>query len=149
LQAPPENEKGYCMDTASYFYIMAHNVQMQAKAVEDVSDKMLSANAKDHLPNIFIEFDEFVQELFVTETPFDLIAKQGNRFSDLISGERPGVSSLENRALFPVAKPTLATGDEAVVKVKARQTKAEKKALKEAKALHANPPVVNAGLFKF
>jgi hypothetical protein len=149
LQAPPENEKGYCMDTASYFYIMAHNVQMQAKAVEDVSDKMLSTNAKDHLPNIFIEFDEFVQELFVTETPFDLIAKQGNRFSDLISGERPGVSSLENRTLFPVAKPTLSTGDEAVVRVKARQTKAEKKALKEAKALHANPPVVNTGLFKF
>jgi hypothetical protein len=149
LQAPPENEKGYCMDTASYFYIMAHNLQMQAKAVEDVSDKMLGANAKDHLPDIFIEFDEFVRELFVTETPFDLIALQANKFSGLISGERPGVSELENRALFPVAKPVMVEGQEPVVKVKTRQTKAEKKALKEAKALHANPPVINDGLFKF
>jgi hypothetical protein len=147
LQAPPENEKGYCMDTASYFYIMAHNVQMQAKAVEDVSDKMLSANAKDHLPNIFIEFDEFVRELFVTETPFDLIAKQGNKFSDLISGERPGVSALEDRRMFPVASTLATEGEPAVVKTK--QTKAEKKAAKEAKAKHANPPVVNDGLFKF
>ncbi len=149
LQAPPENEKGYCMDTASYFYIMAHNVQMQAKAVEDVSDKMLSANAKDHLPDIFIEFDEFVRELFVTETPFDLIAKQANKFSDLISGERPGVSALEDRGMFPVPKAVMVEGQEPVVKVKTRQTKAEKKAIKEAKALHANPPVINDGLFKF
>jgi hypothetical protein len=107
LQAEPDAKKKYRMDTASYFYIMAHNVQMQIAAINDVSEKMASPEAANHLPSIFIEFDEFVRELFVTEKPFELIDKQANKFSDLISGERPGVSAMEDPIMFPKAIKTM------------------------------------------
>jgi len=107
LQAEPDAKKKYRMDTASYFYIMAHNVQMQIAAINDVSEKMASPDAANHVPTIFIEFDEFVRELFVTEKPFELIDKHANKFSNLISGERPGVSAMEDPILFPKELKTM------------------------------------------
>lgn len=100
---PPDekSKKPYRMDTASYYYIMAHNVQCQVQAIEYASSKATADDAADHLPPIFIEFKDFVNRLFTTETPFSLIEKEANKFRDLISGERAGVSALENHELFP------------------------------------------------
>jgi hypothetical protein len=138
LQADPGAKKKYRMDTASYFYIMAHNLQMQVAAVDDVSTKMAGPDAGKHLPTIFLEFDEFVRELFVTEKPFELIEKQANKFSDLISGERPGTSALEDRSMFPpTPSMTLETAPER--KSRAKIVKEEKPKI----------TVVNDGLFKF
>lgn len=102
ILAPDEkSKKPYRMDTASYYYLMAHNVQMQLNALEYANAKLDADDAVDHIPAIFLEFKDFVHRLFTTETPMDLIEREAGKFKDLISGERAGVSALENHELFP------------------------------------------------
>lgn len=94
ILAPMEGKpkpKGYRMDTASYYYIMAHNVQMQCHAVEHVCDKLFAPDAAAHIPSIFLEYKDFVNRVFTSETPMSIIEKEAMKFKDLISGERPGV----------------------------------------------------------
>ena len=102
ILAPDEkSKKDYRMDTASYFYIMAHNLQMQVDAIEYASSKLDAPDAVDHLPTIHLEFKDFVNRLFTSETPMALIEREANKFKDLISGERGGVSALEDQSMFP------------------------------------------------
>lgn len=102
ILAPDErSKKNYRMDTASYFYLMAHNLQSQIAALEKVSSKVGAADAAEHLPVIHLEFHDFVNRLFTTENPMELIEKEASKFKDLISGERPGVSALGDPSLFP------------------------------------------------
>ncbi len=116
INKPPADHKKFRMDTASYYYIMAHNVQMQAYAVEKVCDYLFAENAIELLPSIFIDFKDFVNRLFATHKPWgeltdaekdDYTAKsmalcdaEANKFKDLISGERSGVSAFEDPSLF-------------------------------------------------
>jgi hypothetical protein len=136
LQSDPDAKKPYRMDTASYYYIMGHNVQMQINAVHDVCEKMDRPDAVKYIPTIFLEYKEFVHELFTTEKPMELIEKEGNRYRDLISGERPGTSALEDHSMFPKTA-TLQTAPE-------RKSRA-----KVVKPVKVEPAVVNDGLFKF
>jgi hypothetical protein len=111
ILAPIEGKtkKAYRMDTASYYYIMAHNVEMQAHAVEYVCDKLFAPDAADHIPSIFLEFKDFVNRLFYTDgkawdslsdaekddytaKSLKLVEQEASKYSDLISGERPGES---------------------------------------------------------
>lgn len=101
LEPKKEGGKDYCMDTASYYYIMAHNVQMQVNAVEYACSKLDAEDAIDHLPIEFLEFKDFVNRLFTTETPMALIEQEASKYRDLIQGERAGVSALEDPELFP------------------------------------------------
>jgi hypothetical protein len=102
ILAPIEGKtkKAYRMDTASYYYIMAHNVEMQINAVEQSADMLYSEQAANHLPTIFLEFKDFVNRLFTTENPMALIESEASMFKDLISGERPGVNSIEDTSMF-------------------------------------------------
>lgn len=100
-----ERGKPYSMDTASYYYIMAHNVQTQLEAIADVNRKMElpTEEAVKHIPRIFLEFKDFINELLTTEKPMEMLDKVGNKYSNLISGERPGVSAREDQTMFPVS----------------------------------------------
>lgn len=97
-----ERGKSYSMDTASYYYIMGHNVQTQLEAIADVNRKMDLPHdeAVNHIPTIFLEFKEFINELLTTEKPMEMLEKSANKFSNLISGERPGVSAYEDQTMF-------------------------------------------------
>lgn len=96
-----KSKKDYRMDTASYYYIMAHNVESQLAALEYASSKVTAPDAVDHLPTIFLEFKDFINRLLTTETPMTLLEQEADKFKNLISGERAGVSALENQDLFP------------------------------------------------
>jgi len=101
LEPDEKSKKNYRMDTASYYYIMAHNIQMQINAIEYASGKLTAPDAVEHLPTIFLEFQDFVNRLFTTENPMGLIEKEAGKYKNLISGERPGVSALEDQSMFP------------------------------------------------
>jgi hypothetical protein len=102
MLAPDEkSKKDYRMDTAAYYYIMAHNLQMQLEALEFASSKVGAPDAIDFLPTIHLEFDDFIHRLLKSETPMTLIEKEAGKFKDLISGERDGVSALEDQSMFP------------------------------------------------
>lgn len=96
-----ETEKGYRMDTASYYYIMHHNVEMQLQAIEEVNRKLDAPDAKDHIPSDFLAYREFINQVLTCESPMDLIKREGGQFADLISGERPGVNMIEDQSMFP------------------------------------------------
>lgn len=96
-----KSKKDYRMDTASYYYIMAHNLQMQKEALEYASSKVGAPDAVQHLPTIHLEFDDFVHRMLTVENPMALIEKEASKFKDLISGERGGVSALEDQSMFP------------------------------------------------
>lgn len=129
ILAPNEkSKKPYSMDTASYYYLMAHNVQLQVNAINDVCSRLDTAEGKKTLPLEFQEYDDFINRLFQSETPFTLIEQEGSKFRDLISGERPGVSALEDQELFPKT-----TGLEDL-KFDPRQ---KGKTVKEVKTLHS------------
>ena len=101
LDPDEKSKKNYRMDTASYYYIMAHNLQMQVDALEYASSKVGAWDAVEHLPTIHLEFDDFVHRMLTSETPMALIEKEASKFKDLISGERGGVSALEDQSMFP------------------------------------------------
>lgn len=145
ILAPIEGKtkKAYRMDTASYYYIMAHNVEMQAHAVEEVCDRLFSPDAAEYVPSIFLEFKDFVNRLFYTdgknwddlsesekdfytEKSLDLVKAEARKYCDLISGERPGESMFDE--LFE--KPTISL-EELNEVLDARN---RKKAIKEVKA---------------
>ena len=39
--------------------------------------------------------------MLTSETPMEIIEKEAHKYRDLISGERPGVSALEDLDMFP------------------------------------------------
>jgi hypothetical protein len=100
---PPDesSKKDYRMDTASYYYIMHHNVEMQLQAIEEVNRKLDSQNAIDHIPTIFLEYRDFINRVLTSETPMSIIDAEASKFGDMIAGGRPGVSAMEDQALFP------------------------------------------------
>lgn len=131
--------KTFRMDTASYYYIMAHNVEMQIQAVEYASDKLYVDDAVQHLPTEFLEFKDFVNRLFTTENPMGLIEKEASKFKDLIQGERPGTSALEDTSMFQFEAKALDT-------MMAERADKKKKPIK----VDTKPQVVGEGeLFSF
>lgn len=105
LILPPDEKtdpkKGYRMDTAAYYYIMAHNVQSQLEAIEEVNRRLDGPDAMDHIPRIFLEYREFINEALTMESPMAYIEREADRFSDMISGGRGGVSALDDQTMFP------------------------------------------------
>ena len=102
ILAPDEkSKKDYRMDTASYYYIMAHNVEMQLEAIEEVYRKLDAPDAVDHIPTIFLEYRDFINRVLTSETPMSIIDSEANKFKDLISGARGGVSAFDDPSLFP------------------------------------------------
>lgn len=99
--------KTFRMDTASYFYIMAHNVEMQIQAVEYAADKLYADDAANHLPSIFLEFNHDINEMLKTENAMGYIEKHFNKYKDLIQGERPGQSALEDTTMFQFEQKSL------------------------------------------
>ncbi len=89
------------MDTASYYYIMAHNVQSQLEAIEEVNRRLDGPDCRDHIPSIFLEYREFINEALTMESPMAFVEREADRFSDMISGGRGGVSALDDQSMFP------------------------------------------------
>jgi hypothetical protein len=100
---PPDekSKKDYRMDTASYYYIMAHNVQSQLEAIEEVNRRLDGPDAIDHIPTIFLEYRDFINRVLTSETPMSIIEKEADRYSDMISGGRGGVSAIDDQTMFP------------------------------------------------
>lgn len=97
----PSAAKGYRMDTASYYYIMHHNVEMQLQAIEEVNRKLDAPDASSHIPSIFLEYKDFIHRVLTSEAPMSIIDKEASKFGDMISGGRPGVSAMEDQSMFP------------------------------------------------
>lgn len=148
---PPNDQavakgKKYSMDTASYFYIMAHNVECQIRAIDDANRKLDMPNATDYIPSIYLEYREFINEVFQTENPMAMIEASGNRYAAIISGHRPGVSALENRTLFPMPmkpEPEVVEGEVAVDVKPKKQARPPK----PVKVHPVKPAIVDSGLF--
>lgn len=98
---PGKTKKDFRMDTASYLYLMLHNLEMQINAVEKAAEATYDPARKDECPTIFLEFKDFVNRMLTSETPMEIIEKEAHKYRDLISGERPGVSALEDLGMFP------------------------------------------------
>lgn len=104
LILPPiegKTKKDYRMDTASYLYLMLHNLELQINALEKASAATYEPEYRDTVPTIFLEFKDFVNRMLTSETPMEIIEKEAHKYRDLISGERPGVSALEDLEMFP------------------------------------------------
>lgn len=78
-------------DSLSYFIMMGHNVERHIRAIQQANKiyDLSDYSRADYMPLQLVEFKEVVEEVFNSETPYDVITKHQKLLNNLV-GRRTG-----------------------------------------------------------